>query len=156
MSRFSKVPITFAVAVVIASTSACGPAYDYTDDTPRVMSRAQYASVAECTRDWGRENECELKQQPGASRPTVFGPFYSGSHYYSASGEARAVPSQIHSSQIVSQQATPSSVYSSGKYATGASNFTSTRSTAIASRASSTATSRGGMASAGHASSGGG
>jgi len=145
--KFSKIPITFALTTAIV-VSGCSKSFDYSDDEPRTMNRAQYSSMSECARDWGKETECEQRSSGGA-RPMFYGPYYSGSHFLSSSGSALPTPSQINSGVMSQQVVSPSSFYSSGKYATGASNFASARSSSIAS-------SRGGMVSGGRAVSSGG
>lgn len=152
MKKFSRAPVTFAVAVSIA---ACGPSqYDYTDDSSRRMSRHQYATAADCQRDWKAE-ECETKQPAGSSRPATFGPYFSGGHYYSSSGEVRPLAAPPNNARpsvpVVTTEMTPSQVYSQpGRYSSGAAQFSATRSSSVAA-------SRGGMvSSSGHSASSGG
>ncbi len=160
MSKYSRPPsrLTFVVATSAVALAACQPDYDYSNNDPRTMQRAEYSSVQECERVWKSKSECEPQQPMGQSRSVVYGPFFSGGHYYSTSGSVYSVPANIGTPHVThTPNMTPSAVYSSSPaYASGSSSFNSSRTAAMAARTSSTgASSRGGAVTTAHASGGG-
>lgn len=105
------------IGTATTTLNACSPS---PADTRQPMSRARYASLQDCQKDWGSPQDCEAVQGGGGAA-YYHGPYYSSGtgkvfHYDGRESVRAGLPTRAQA--VTSETLSPREVFASkGRYA---------------------------------------